>query len=257
MQLFYLYTMYARKNKKEKKKHRSCVKNKKEAFAKAKASFPWSKRRESNPREPAWEAGAIPLGDSCIVIIILYSAVFCNRNAYPIKKFLKKIFALSPKGQRTAPNFGSVRTLSGKQFFHQLCAFFQQNSRLFCLLLVVGRGAVSVVLALLVQQIGYGVGYVRAHGNGGGMIGADQHSERLVCSAQSLGNALYNLFVDTFNGIYFVRNVALVTAFVGRFHVDIHEVLPAAEQGGKGGVRLSCKIGVVIARGALHVDVLK
>ena len=68
-------------------------------FAKAKASFPWSKRRESNPREPAWEAGAIPIGDSCVVIIILYSAVFCNRNAYPIKKFLKKIFALSPKDE--------------------------------------------------------------------------------------------------------------------------------------------------------------
>jgi len=39
-----------------------------------------------------------------------------------------------------------------------------------------------------------------------------------------------------------VRNVALVTAFVGRFHVDIHEVLPAAEQGGKGGVVLNIHI---------------
>ena len=37
------------------------------SFARA---FLWSKRRESNPRESAWEADAIPLGDSCIAYLL-------------------------------------------------------------------------------------------------------------------------------------------------------------------------------------------
>lgn len=40
------------------------------------AVFLWSRRRESNPREPAWEAGAIPLGDSCAKFYPYYYIVF-------------------------------------------------------------------------------------------------------------------------------------------------------------------------------------
>ena len=50
----------------------------------AKLPAAWSKRRESNPREPAWEAGAIPLGDSCIgiqaYIIIQHLHCFGNQK---------------------------------------------------------------------------------------------------------------------------------------------------------------------------------
>ena len=46
----------------------------------------WSRRRESNPREPAWEAGAIPLGDSCALnfFIIQHLRFFCNQKAAKI-----------------------------------------------------------------------------------------------------------------------------------------------------------------------------
>ena len=43
------------------------------------AVFLWSRRRESNPREPAWEAGAIPLGDSRIFrIAVSYYTIFAR-----------------------------------------------------------------------------------------------------------------------------------------------------------------------------------
>ena len=34
----------------------------------------WSRKRESNPPESAWEADAIPLGDSCNVSLIIKGA---------------------------------------------------------------------------------------------------------------------------------------------------------------------------------------
>lgn len=38
--------------------------------------FLWSRKRESNPPESAWEADAIPLGDSCIKMIKLFASRF-------------------------------------------------------------------------------------------------------------------------------------------------------------------------------------
>ena len=50
----------------------------------------WSRKRESNPPEPAWEAGAIPLGDSCIVCIIANFPLACQDKT---RAFSKKIHA--------------------------------------------------------------------------------------------------------------------------------------------------------------------
>ena len=47
--------------------------------------FSWSARRESNPPESAWEADAIPLGDSrnlFSMVIILRKIAFVKANAH-------------------------------------------------------------------------------------------------------------------------------------------------------------------------------
>ncbi len=56
------------------------------------ASFSsWSRKRESNPPEPAWEAGAIPLGDSCIAVFYGYYSPknrICQGNFHGAAKII-------------------------------------------------------------------------------------------------------------------------------------------------------------------------
>lgn len=47
-------------------------------------SFQWSGRRESNPRKPAWEAGALPLNDSRILLLYVFQ---------PFKSIVFSLFA--------------------------------------------------------------------------------------------------------------------------------------------------------------------
>ena len=59
--------------------------------------------------------------------------------------------------------------------------------------------------------------------NGRGVVGADKHGKVLARGGKLVANSLYDP-VDFFDLIKFVNKIAVVTAIVGRFHMDIDEV---------------------------------
>ena len=62
---------------------------------------------------------------------------------------------------------------------------------------------------------------------GSGVVGRYKHSKVLARFLKPIYERWYYFFVNLLYRINFMLNIAVVSALVGRFHMDIHKVQPA------------------------------
>ena len=66
---------------------------------------------------------------------------------------------------------------------------------------------------------------MRTERDGRRMVGEQQQAEMLAAALKLLHHGTEYVFVDIFYSLYFVCGIALVTAFVGCFDMDIHKIV--------------------------------